>query len=122
MFFVNITDRICLEIICGVAGEQKEEVENIPTLLAAATGEDTVYIYYTGRNKEEKKKNNFGRDRISGQMRLLNRQVLETSHQSRDVLEVVGPLTSGRGRSKRYDSHYKTGFKFEIIKCVNIGR
>lgn len=56
MFFVNITDRICLEIICGVAGEQKEEVENIPTLLAAATGEDTVYIYYTGRNKAEKKK------------------------------------------------------------------
>ena len=51
---------------------KREEVENIPTLLAAATGEDTVYIYYTGRNKAEKK-NNFGRDRISGQMRLLNR-------------------------------------------------
>ena len=53
-FFGNITDRICLEIICGVAREQKEEVEKIPTLLASATGEDTFCIYYTERKKEEK--------------------------------------------------------------------
>ena len=53
-FFVNITDRICLEIICGVAREQKEEVEKIPTLLASATGKDTFCIYYTERKKEEK--------------------------------------------------------------------
>ena len=52
-FFVNITDRICLEIICGVAREQKEEVEKIPTLLASATGDDTFCIYYTERKRKK---------------------------------------------------------------------
>lgn len=54
IYLYNITDRICLEIICDIAREQKEEVEKIPTLLASATGEDTVCIYYTGRKRKKK--------------------------------------------------------------------
>lgn len=53
-FFVNRTDRICLEIACGAAkGKRKRKLKKILMLLAWATGEDIVCIYHTGKKKEE---------------------------------------------------------------------